>query len=185
MIVGHARVFGCGSFGSVLSQTLNEDNANWNGFNLRQYIAHAALTDPALSCQSKATITVRAGVAEGLKIGALRIGHSNAGVGDNYDFAGTPAQALSAGNASVTIAAGGTAIYEADFVYNKTSGLLIAAYFNDAANDTSRRLAGLSTSNYIAYFKSGSDETATQNVSGYSPSAGTLIMVEKIEMDGF
>lgn len=152
-------------------------NSNaWNGANLRQQFAASVLS----ASGDKVRLTLRSSsVAEGAKVAAMYIGHA-AGAGDAWDFDGTQVQVTVGGATSWTIPANSTVLTDAiTYAFDEAKSFIVAAFFDDSANDNLRSSSGLANTN--AYSKTAASEVSTSNVTGYS-NGGGLRMIEKIEV---
>jgi hypothetical protein len=173
----HAATVTAPSYTDTYAQALNGDSNAWNGSNLRQWFAAAALSTSG----SKVRITIEGGSTEGAQISAMYIGHA-AGSGDAYDFDGTQVQVTSGGNTTFTVGAGSTLVLDpVTYAFDETKAFIVAAHFNNSAADNLRGRTGLGA-NINAYFKLAANETSTSNVSTYTSGSGNLRLVNRIEV---
>lgn len=164
---------------TLFSQALD---SNDGGLNTDTYVFRfeaAALTMPSAAI-SQIRVTFEAGTTEAGTITNAYIEHA-AAAGDSYDFATTPVQLLVSGGGTIAIPISSTVTTDwANFVYDKTSALLIAIYMGSGTStDTLRSKAGLS--NITRYTKTAND-AATVNKTGYSSTAGSLYGINQIEV---
>lgn len=161
---------------TAFSDTLNSNSAGWNGYTMRQLLAASQITGSG----SNIRVTIEASSGQGFNIDTLYIGHQ-AGSGDPYDFDGGQVQLLASGSGSFVVAAAGTLTSDAAvFAYDETKAIIIAAHFDGAGFESvrGRSAAGAGTN----YYKSGVNEAATTNVTGYSTTANQNLLVNKIEV---
>lgn len=161
-----------GEWVTSFSTTFSSDSAGWNGYNYRNIVAAASLSQSG----SKVRLTLEAGAGGATVIDGCYIGHA-AAVGDAYDFDGGQMQVTVGGNAAFTIAAGASVVTdEIAFALDETKNLILAMHFNGV---TTLRGAALGSS---GYYKSAANETATANVTGYSSDGNVTRVVNKIEV---
>jgi hypothetical protein len=161
---------------TTFSATLNADSDGWNGVNLRQQFAAAALSTSG----GLVRITLQAGSSQDAIISSCYIGHA-AGAGDAYDFDGTQVQVTFGGSAGVTIPANSSVVSDLiPYSFDEAKNFIVAAYFNGGTSHDMVR-ANTSAANTTKYEKTAADETSTANVTGYSSAAG-LRLINKIEV---
>lgn len=161
---------------TTFSATLNVDSDGWNGVNLRQQFAAAALSTSG----GLVRITFQAGSSQDATISSCYLGHA-AGAGDAFDFDGTQVQVTVGGSISFTIPANSSVLSDLiPYTFDETKSFIVAAYFNGGtSHDMIRANTGLA--NTTKYEKTAADETATANVTGYSSAAGCRL-INKIEV---
>jgi hypothetical protein len=158
---------------TTFAQSLNFDNAGWNGFNMRQVIDNTLLSTSGTHTR----MTLEASSAGGCSIDAMYIGHA-ALAGDAYDFDGGQVQVLVGASGSFSIGAGSTVVTDdIAFALDETKNLVIAAHFN--ATSALRSHALVNANNW---FKSAANETSTANVTGYTQSTSVVRLVNQIDV---
>lgn len=162
---------------STLTPTaLDTNQTGFTNHTVRQWLSEALFGSNGTHVRLTLTAPTNANVF----VTALRIGHA-ATSGDAYDFAATPTQMLIGGLDFVLIESGDVVTTDiVAFNFDQTKNLIAAIY---ATTNTLRTKASLG-GNYAFYYKSGSDDTATVNATGYSASAGSLATISKVEVFG-
>jgi hypothetical protein len=162
-----------GTWVATYSQTLDADSSGWTGYTLRILIGASLLSTSG----SHVRATLKASSLAGCSIDACYIGH-RAASGDLYDFDGSQVQLKVAGSGSFTIATGDTALTDAaTYALDETKDVLVAVHF--VSGDV--RFNGTGISGVTGYYKGGSNEAATTDVSGYSSNVGASYLVAMIE----
>lgn len=160
------------------SSGFDADTVGWTGFNVRQLISDSLLSNK--TGKTFLRVTVRAASAEALAISSMYVGHGKAS-SDFFDFASAPTQVTFASSASTTISAGSTETSDAiAFAYDGTSDILFSFYISGASSDGMRR--DTSITNCWYYYKSGSNESSTADVTGYTEVASSLVVINTIEL---
>jgi len=159
--------------------TLNVDSAGWNGYTIVPLFQPAGLTLPT-GAIAQIRFTMQGPSVEGCYISECYVGHAAAS-GEAYDFAETPAQVtFDTGSASKSVAANSLVVTDwINFVYNKTSNLLVPMYISTAV-DTLRYRTGLSNVN--SYYIGGNTASVVNKNPGYGPLSGEMWIVSKIEV---
>ena len=167
---------------TAYSQSVDTDSDTWNG---NTFVQRWAASDLTLPSDAIARMRARweAGSTEALTISEAYVGHK-AGSGDVYDFAATPAQFLFSGGASGVANAGSTITSDwVNFVYDKTTDLLISWYAGGGtSSDMTRYKDGISAS-IIAYFKAGNEASTVDKSASYSSAASRLRSITLLEVE--
>lgn len=159
---------------TAFSDTLNTNDFGWGGYTLRIRLAASQITGSG----SNIRLTLEASSVANCSFDAAYVGHS-AGSGDPYDMDGNQVQLLVGGSGSFTILSGATALTDsAAFAYDETRDLILSLHTGVATSLRARNGAGAGT----VYYKSGVNEAATSNVSGYSTVTDQNLVVNKIEV---
>lgn len=168
--------------GTLYSATLSSDSDGWDGFTGVERIQASAMTLPGGTI-TKIRVRCKASTAEAFTVTNMYVGH-RASSGDPYDFSATPTQILFGGSASKVVAAGTTELSDwITFSYNKTNDLLISFYCaGGGSSDAPSYATGLTGT---ADYEKTANDAATVNKSGYSANSGDLVLIDKIESDGF
>lgn len=167
------------SWRDALNVTFTGNSTAWNGNNLRQFWNASLLAD--ISGQRvRLTLQSTAAASEGAFIASMYMGHM-AVSGDNWDFDGTQVQVTQGGNTSWLIPNNSSVVTD-DIAYNFNGkrNFIVAAYFNDSANDNIRGLAPHGSA--TAYFKVAADETSVADVTGYSATNNASRLIRRIEV---
>jgi len=161
----------------TFSQTLDLDSLDWNGYNMRQVIEAAALSQSG----TKVRLTLQAANGQGAQIGAIYLGHKAAS-GDPYDFDGNQVQVTVGASPTFTITAGTSVVTDpVVFTFDNTKDFIVAIYLNNSAADDVRGRNVVT--NAMNWYKSTANETATSNVTGYANiGVSSLRLVNKVEV---
>ncbi len=167
---------------TIYSATLTSNSNAENGRCYVESFAAAGLSLPAGSI-ARIRCTFQPSATEGTTITNAYIGH-RAGSGDAYDFSDTPVQLLFSGGASGVTSAGTDITTDfANFVYNKTSDLLIAFYLGGGSSSDSIKYTASGIANVETYYKD-ANEAAVVNKSGFTQAgSGQLVGINKIEVE--
>ena len=179
-------MLGCGSgsgsvsgsvWETVWSQALDVDSPTWNGNTLRQY-----LDDGLYSVSGSGfRLTLQSGSgAEGAKISSIYAGHA-ASTNPVDDFDGTQVPLTVGGLSAFTIPANSSVVTDNVFyAFDAAKSFLVAAHFDDAANDTIRGKNAIA--NVQNHFKAGAADTSGDTGTGYTTQATTLRLVTALEV---
>lgn len=172
---------------SAYSVTLPNNEDVWDGYNLVVRIPAARFTNIPGGTPTYAQLVFDGATTEPAGVGGASI-CNEAATGDIYDCAAAPVPLKYGGATSFTIPQSGTLSTDnAPFVWDKTSNVLVKFYFNGGSSaDTIKRANA--TGYGSLFYKVGSDETGTADVSGYSASASNpnaTAVVKEIKMDGY
>jgi hypothetical protein len=159
---------------TVAAQSMTADNAGWSGYGIRQLISSAALAANGTSV--RITITgPSAGTA--LVLTDCFIGQA----GTAPSFSTTPTRiTFNGGSNGVTVPVGGSVTSDVVTFSISTANSYIVA-MGVTSGDFREKT---SATNFTRYYKaSGSGETGTQTVSGYSNVASDLFGVSRVEVN--
>jgi len=154
---------------------LTYTNVNWNGYNLRIVIDGASIQASASTVKlwlSRSNNTT-------WEFTDCFIG-KQASSGDPYDFDGTPVRVTFNGSNTATVSSNN---FESDIIeFNVDAGdsIVISFYFDGVTYDDIPHTADGAVSDVTSYYKSGSNESSTSDVSGYSSQAGRLYCIGAI-----
>ncbi|WP_417814046.1 hypothetical protein [Thalassospira alkalitolerans] len=168
------------SFNTDVDITMDSNRHGLNNFTVVQVIPAAALSTSGASV--KVTFEASSG-GNGFAIKNCYIGEQAAS-GDAYDFETTPTQVtFDTGSAGFSVAAGATKQSdEITFSVDAAKTYLVSYSLDGIGNTTDDAAARTTQSGFIAYEKSGSDEAATVNKSGYSDSGKDVVGVQSLEI---
>lgn len=164
----------------TLSNTLDTDNAGWDGRNIRQWFAAALFSASGV----KVRLYFEAPASGYQRWNNIYVGHAAAS-GDAFDWAAAPVQVkFGDGTWSWWQASDGDVVRSdlVDFAYDETKPLLVA-WYPQSGSDTTRKKSGLGA-NYNAYYKSAASETSTVDVTGYTAQSGHLHSLAAVEILG-
>ena len=166
---------------TMYSQVNDVNGGGNNGITFVQRYLAAGLTLPS-GAISNIRITIEAPAAETCTITNSYVEHQ-AGSGDVYDFATTPAQFLWTGAANVSITAGNSKTSDwVAFVYDKSTALLVSLYMGGGVSEDGVKILLVSSTNYGSYSKTAND-AATVNKTGYSGGmGGQYMLIKSIEV---
>jgi hypothetical protein len=153
----------------------DDDSSGWDGYTARQVIPASAL--------DYSGDTIRVSMAyynADWAFAKCYIGHQ-ADSGDDYDFDGNQVQLLFSTNPGATVSSGGLTSDEIAFELDSTKNLIVSFYFDDAAKDTIP--INDEQTGYAVPYKSGVDDAATTDATGYTNVAGRQALIEKIEAE--
>lgn len=160
---------------------IGANSPGWAGYTWRQVIRPSELTGSGTHLR----LTI-GGIGGGATYTKVYVG-VGATSGDEYDFENPPVQVTfdDGANTSKVVANGATEVSDdIEIAFNGATDTLVVAVYVDsgagAADDFPSRNDDSIDAKY--YYKSGVDEAADQNVSGYIASSGEVIGVELVEV---
>lgn len=166
---------------TTMYTVFSSNDNDWSNYTIKHTMTPAAVAaDAALPTHTKVRITFQASDTEALKIDKAYIGH-HAGSGDGWDMA-QAVPVLFGGMAAVTIPAGGVIVSDpVTFTYNNTNNLIVSMYCPTDSSNTGGGYENSQTG-HQTYYKSGADEAATLDATGYSSAtAGRQNIVQRLE----
>lgn len=153
-----ARSAVAGGYVTAQSWTPDTNVTGWNGWNIRVRIQAAQIL-----AGSKFRLTLNSsGVPINLQNCYIQTRNM---AGDQWDFSGAPVAVTFSGSPTIASAGGIFVSDDINLVQSATADIVISSYFNGTTT-TRDRAAALTGWTY--YFKSGANEAATPDVSGYS-----------------
>jgi hypothetical protein len=176
---GNSRVVNAGSPAGSLNifnpGTLPASAGGWNGYTVRQRLAPARITTNG----AKFRIRVQGG-ASGCTFSAVYAGQGSATVGNN--FTGDQVQVLFGGSGTITLSAN-QQVWSDWMTYNVSATTpFVVAFQVSTGGGTLGRLNPTDT-DFTFYYKAASAEAASTTVTGYTTSAGDLLVVNGIDVE--
>lgn len=161
--------------------TFNANSTGWKTFSIRQIIAANVMTISGLAMRFR---LVPPTTGFNTNIVDMFVGHQ-AGSGDAYDMAAAGTRVTFSGLSTVTLTAGGASVLSDTIAFNfdRSRAFIMTFDFDNTPDCDIRRNIGLS-SDYTHYYKVGSGEGATADVTGYA-NTGTetaACIVDQIEV---
>lgn len=164
---------------TIYSTTLNANEEDWDGYNLRVRIPRAKITSSA--SKTVARLYLQAATTAATTLGSCWLGFA-ASSGNGWKFASAPVQIKKSTSGTISIASGTTVTSDdASFVDDGVSDLLVHLYFTDA--DFIRRMNGTGVGSL--YYKLGTDDGSALDPSGYTGSSSNpsaTAVITKIEV---
>jgi hypothetical protein len=166
-----------GPWRTTFSQSLSIDSSGWNGFNMRNVISNAVLSDSG----SRVRLTLVAGSAAQAVVDGAYI-WKQALTGDSYDgLAASGVPILVSGSQSFTIPSGTEVVTdEIIFDLDETLNLITAFHFGGVSTIRGEN----SVANVNEFSKSAANEVSTADVTGYAQASSAIRMVRLIEVRG-